>query len=104
MNRFVLTAFAALFLGSFAATAVFSQPDVAPARIAFVDLKKALDGYRKRREIQDLLDAKKTGYETAFRKQGAKLTELGEKLNTLNRGSDEFTNLERQVGQERWML
>jgi Skp family chaperone for outer membrane proteins len=104
MNRIVLGALAALLVGSLTATAVLSQDRPAPTRLGFVDVRKAFESYRKKKDVEEQLKARTDALEQRFRQESARIEQAAEKLNTLNEGSEERAQLDRQISIDRSTL
>ncbi len=101
-STFVL-AFAALALG-FAATTVVSQQKPDPVRLGFLDLGTAFKTYRKRKDVMDSLEAKFNVINVQFKQRGKQIEEMTGKLDTMNRDSDEYADLDRRISVEKYTL
>lgn len=97
MNRTLAAAGAALALGVALATTVHSQETPAPARLGFLDVRKAFDAYRKAHEVREQIKKKNDELVAAFRQRMADVEKETERLSTLNPGSDEAVALTRQI-------
>jgi Skp family chaperone for outer membrane proteins len=104
MKRTVYAAFAALFLGSFAASNLFSGPQQAPVQLGFLDVNKAFSEYRKFNDIGVKMKAKVEAIQQALKQRQAQIEQSASKLDTLNQDSDEYQALLRQVQIDRYTL
>jgi Skp family chaperone for outer membrane proteins len=102
MNRLALAALVALLAGSLvSATTALSQDKPAPVRLGFLDVRGAFEKYKKREEVEKQLRTKTDALEARFRQEQARIDQTAEKLNTMNEGTDERAQLERQIGIDR---
>jgi Skp family chaperone for outer membrane proteins len=97
MKRPFAAALAALFFGSFGATALFSADEPIPTRLGFIDVKKVFDGYRKPKEIERSLKDKSDALGAKLQQRKDAITQEAQQLNTLNPGTPEHDALERRI-------
>src|SRR5690242_12541119 len=97
MKSPLVAAFAALAVGSAAAVSTFSQASDPPTRIAFVDMKKAYDTYRKRVDLTESLNAKSKTIFDQLKKRADKIEERASKLNEVNPDNPKYAEIERDV-------
>jgi Skp family chaperone for outer membrane proteins len=103
MNRLVVPALVGLALGSILATrAAVSAPP--PTQCGFLDVNKAMDTYRKPKDVYDQLRAKNETRMAGLKKRAAALDQLADKLNTMSTGTREYAELDRQITLEKYAI
>jgi len=95
---------AALAVGASAAVVTTAQDKPVPTRLGFVDLGKAYDTYRKRKDVAESLNAKKKDLLASLKKRASEIDEKSGQLNTLNPGTTNYANLEREIAFAKYML
>jgi Skp family chaperone for outer membrane proteins len=106
MKSHLVAAIAALAVGSAAAVTTISQDKdkPAPTRLGFLDLGKAYDTYRKRKDLLESLNAKKQEALAQLKKRAAEIDEKSASLNTLNSGTPQYADLARQIDFAKYSL
>ena len=104
MKRYLLAAFAAIVIGSGAVTTVLSQDRPAPTRLGFIDIRKAFETYRKRKEAMEQVKVKSDAFLATLKQRATQVEEMAGRLNTMNPGTDEYANLDRQIAMEKYAL
>lgn len=104
MKRYLAAAFAALVIGSGAVTTVLSQADPAPTRLGFIDIRKAFETYRKRKDVMEQVKTKSDAFVAQLKQRTAQIEQMAEKLNTMNAGTDEYAALDRQIAVEKYAI
>ena len=97
MKRYFAAAFAALVIGSAAVTVVHSEQAPAPTGLGFLDIKKALESYRKHSDVMEQLKKKNDLYVTQFKQREAQIERDADKLNTMNKDTPDYADLEEQI-------
>ena len=99
MKSPLAAALAALVVGCVAAVATVAQDadKPVPTRIGFVDMPKAYDSYRKRKELMEALQIKGNAMQAELKKRANEIEEEAGKLNTLNPGTPEYADRARKV-------
>ncbi len=97
MKRYFAAALAALVIGSSLSLTVLSQDRPAPLKLGFVDMRKAFETYRKRKDVMEQLKTKNDAFVDQLKKRAAALEQANDKLNTLNAGSEDYLLLARQI-------
>ena len=105
MSRFPYVVVAAVALGALGAvTTTLSQDESASSRIAFVNVGRVFEDYRKRETIEQRLDAAADSLQDRFKSAVSEMNADREKLNTLNPGSPESRALERDLAARAFLL
>jgi Skp family chaperone for outer membrane proteins len=104
MKPHFVAALAALAVGSAAAVTTISQDKPVPTRLGFLDLGKAYDTYRKRKDLLETLNAKKKDALAQLKKRASDIDEKSSSLNTLNSGTPAYAELERQIAFAKYQL
>jgi Skp family chaperone for outer membrane proteins len=101
-----VAAFAALAVGASAAVVTVAQDKdkPVPTRLGFLDLGKAYDMYRKRKDVSESLNAKKKDVLASLKKRASEIDEKSGNLNTLNPGTPQYANLERDIAYAKFSL
>jgi Skp family chaperone for outer membrane proteins len=94
-----MAALAALAVGCAAAVTTVAQDATkpAPTRLGFIDMNKAYDTYRKRKDLSDALQVKSNAVQGELKKRANEIEEEAGKLNTLNPGTPEYVERARRV-------
>jgi Skp family chaperone for outer membrane proteins len=103
MQRLALPLLVVLVLGALA-TVTVSQDAGPSSRVVFVDVQKVFETYRKRTDVEARLNAEMDALDARFKKQAADVEHEAERLETLNPGSVEHTEVERRVDMLRFGL
>ena len=103
MNRTLLAVLGALLLGALG-TVTLSQETPPPSRVAFCDVQRVFEEYRKRKDVEERLNAQIEALQNRFKQMGVEIEQQSEQLKTLNPGSDEYIALERDVDKARYLL
>jgi len=104
MTRTVFAAFSAAAICAAFAVSALSQDRPAPTKLGFVDIKKAFETYTKRKDVQDQLKTKNDALVARFKAQATQIEQDGEKLNTLNPGTEEYQALSRTLDVAKYTL
>jgi Skp family chaperone for outer membrane proteins len=104
MTRTVFAALLAAAICAGVAASALSQDRPVPTKLGFVDIKKAFETYRKRKDVQDQLKTKSDALSAQFKARAAQIEQDGEKLNTLNPGTDEYQALTRSIDLAKYTL
>jgi Skp family chaperone for outer membrane proteins len=104
MTRTVFAAFSAAAICAAFAVSALSQDRPAPTKLGFVDIKKAFETYTKRKDVQDQLKTKNDALVAQFKARATQIEQDGEKLNTLNPGTEEYQALSRTLDVAKYTL
>jgi Skp family chaperone for outer membrane proteins len=104
MTRTVFAAFSAAAICAAFAVSALSQDRPAPTKLGFVDIKKAFETYTKRKDVQDQLKTKNDALVAQFKSRATQIEQDGEKLNTLNPGTEEYQALSRTLDVAKYTL
>lgn len=103
MKRLVLAA-AAVSALAVATTAVRSQDAPPPNRVAFVDVERAVNEWKKRDEVRKALKARSDALAGHFKQERNRIDEKESRLATLNETSDDYLRLQREVDGDKFLL
>jgi Skp family chaperone for outer membrane proteins len=95
-------ALAALGIGSL--TASLAQDKPVPTRLGFIDMNKAYETYRKRKELTDALGDKKKDILAQLKKRAKAIDEKTDSLNTMNPGTPKYVETERDISIAKYVL
>jgi len=104
MTRTVFAALLAAAICAGLAASALSQDPPAPTKLGFVDIKKAFETYRKRKDVQDQLKAKNDALVVHFKARAGQIETDAEKLNTLNPGTEDYQALTRAIDLAKYTL
>lgn len=104
MTRTVFAALLAAAICAGIAASALSQDRPAPTRLGFVDIKKAFETYRKKKDVEEQLKSKRDALLTQFKARAGQIEQDAEKLNTLNPGTDEYMALTRTIDLAKYTL
>jgi len=98
-----LPALAALALGSAAAvTTLAQQQPTPPTRVAFIDLGKAYDTYRKYGTTMESLGATTKDMRTSLQKRRKAIEDEVDQLNVFNPGTPQYVELDRKIALDKY--
>ena len=101
MKQYLAAALAALVIGGAAVTTALSQQKPVPLRLGFVDVHKAFDTYRKYQQEMDNIKTKSDAFLGTLRKRAEQVENWEREMTTLNPGTPEYSQRERQAALER---
>lgn len=104
MTRTVFAALCAAAICAAFAVSALSQDHPAPTKLGFVDIKKAFETYLKRKDVTDQLKLKNDALVAQFKARANQIEQDGEKLNTLNPGTEEYQALARKLDLDKYTL
>lgn len=97
MKNTVLAAAAAVAIGVLASVSVRSQDTTFPLRTGYVDVRRVIQEWKKREQVEKTLDSKSAALDARFKADRARIEEKEQKLATLNETSDDFQRLLREI-------
>lgn len=104
MTRTVFAALLAAAICAGLAASAMSQEHQAPTKLGFIDIKKAYETYRKRKDVQDQLKTKNDALVVSFKSRASQIEQDAERLNTLNPGTEEYQALTRGIDLAKYTL
>lgn len=104
MKRYLAAALAALVIGSSLSLTALSQDRPAPLKLGFIDMRKAFETYRKRKDVMEQLKAKNDAFVAQLKQRASALEQANDRLNTLNAGSEDYVHLARQIKLDKYTL
>lgn len=93
-----------LLAGSFGAGAFLSQEKPLPNQVAYVDVGKVFENYRKREQVEDRINDEAEALEKRFKDRKGAIDEAEDAIALLNPRSEEYAVKDREIGTMRFQL